>query len=206
MRTIQIKRGTAANTPVLAEGELGLQTDAGRLYVGSGGENLGVAMGRELDAAKAELNQAIAGRAPASHTHTAQEVGARPVTWVPSKAEVGLGSVDNVSANDIRRGGGKHLAGQGTGGGYSFTGDSGEDTCMFSDADGELYFMKNGQRFNSQDFFTPDGSKSVNYANSANYANGAGNSDMVDGYHIVAQNADVSAGQSIGNVIVLVYE
>ena len=132
MRTIQIKRGTAANTPTFADGELGLQMDAGKLVVGNGGKNLGVVMDKDLDAAKTELTAAIAERAPASHTHT--------------KAYVGLSNVDNVSANDIRRGGGKHLAGQGTGGGYSFVGDSGEDTGMFSNADGDLYFMTNAQK------------------------------------------------------------
>ncbi|WNX85747.1 hypothetical protein RWV98_05625 [Agathobaculum sp. NTUH-O15-33] len=88
-----------------------------------------------------------------------------------TKAQVGLPNVENQTPDQIRRGGGKHLAGQGTANGYSFTGDSGEDTGMFSDSDGELYFLKNGQRFSSQDFFTPDGSKSVNYANSAGNAN-----------------------------------
>lgn len=43
--------------------------------------------------------------------------------------------------------GGKHLAGQGTGGGFSFAGDGAWDTGMFSDADGDLYFMQNGAKW-----------------------------------------------------------
>lgn len=39
--------------------------------------------------------------------------------------------------------GGKHLAGQGPSGGYSFLGDGAEDTGMFSDFDGDLYFKQN---------------------------------------------------------------
>lgn len=97
MRSIQIKRGTAANTPTLADGELGLQTDAGKLVIGNGGANLGVAMDNDLNTAKGELNAAIAGKAPANHTHTADQVGARPNHWVPSKADVGLGNVDNTA-------------------------------------------------------------------------------------------------------------
>lgn len=97
MRTIQIKRGTAANTPPLADGELGLQTDAGKIVVGNKGANLGIAMDKDLNTAKTELNAAIAGRAPASHTHTADQVGARPSNWTPSKWDVGLGNVDNTA-------------------------------------------------------------------------------------------------------------
>lgn len=40
--------------------------------------------------------------------------------------------------------GGKHLAGQGASAGYSFLGDGAEDTGLFSDKDGDLYFMRNG--------------------------------------------------------------
>lgn len=159
-RKIQVRRGTAANMPVLADGELGLQTDTGKLYIGCAGANVEVAMG-------AELINAIAGCAPASHTHTA--------------AQVGLGNVDNISADQIRRGGGKHLAGQGASNGYSFLGDGAEDTGMFSDSDGDLYFLQNGAKYSLQDFRTPDGSKSVNYANSANYANTAGNANALGG-------------------------
>ncbi len=43
--------------------------------------------------------------------------------------------------------GSKYLAGQGTNGGYSFTNDGLEDTGMFSDADGDLYFMQNGTKW-----------------------------------------------------------
>lgn len=107
MRTIQIKRGTAVKTPVLADGELGLQTDTGKLVVGNNGANLPVAMGAELDAVKTE----VAGKALANHTHTADQVGARPSnwtptaadvgarpsTWTPNKWDVGLGNVDNTA-------------------------------------------------------------------------------------------------------------
>lgn len=184
-RKIQVKRGTAANMPVLADGELGLQTDTGKLFIGCSGVNVPIGMSDELLA------------------HTGDRGNPHGVT----KAQVGLSSVENQTPDQIRRGGGKHLAGQGSGGGYSFTGDSGEDTGMFSDSDGELYFMKNGQRWNSQDFFTPDGSKSVNYANSANYANGAGNADTVDGFHISAGTGDIGVGAGLAhNQIYLVYE
>ena len=79
MRKLQVKRGTAANTPTLADGELGLQTDAGKLLVGNQGENLPVAMGAELAVVKTEM----AGKATANHTHT--------------KADVGLSNVDNTA-------------------------------------------------------------------------------------------------------------
>lgn len=92
MRTIQIKRGTAANTPTLADGELGLQTDAGKLVVGNGGENLGVTMDKEMTKHKNDRGN--------PHGVTADQVGARPNTWVPSKADVGLGSVDNTADRD----------------------------------------------------------------------------------------------------------
>lgn len=92
----QIKRGAHGGT-TLADGELGLKTDEGKLYIGNGGANVGVVMDEELVAVKAELNGAIAGTAPANHTHTAAEVGARPSTWVPNKWDVGLGNVDNTS-------------------------------------------------------------------------------------------------------------
>ena len=97
MRKLQVKRGSAANTPALADGELGLQMDAGKLVVGNAGEILGVTMDRDLDAATAAINNAIAGRSPSNHTHTAAQVGARPDTWVPSKWDVGLGNVDNTA-------------------------------------------------------------------------------------------------------------
>ena len=42
--------------------------------------------------------------------------------------------------------GNKVLAGQGTGGGYSFKGESGYDTGMFSNSDGDLYFLVNGTK------------------------------------------------------------
>ena len=43
--------------------------------------------------------------------------------------------------------GGKYLAGQGIHGGYSFANDGAEDTGMFSDADGDLYFMQNSVKW-----------------------------------------------------------
>lgn len=85
-------------------------------------------------------------------------------------------TVDGLHAVDVVRQNCKHLAGQGLGGGYSFVGDGAEDTGMFSDSDGDLYFKKNGVR---HDPITNQniGSQSVNYANSA------GNADTVDGVH-----------------------
>ena len=88
-RKLQVRRGTAANMPVLADGELGFQTDTGRLFVGNGGVNVPLVMETELDAHTSSRDN--------PHGVTAQQVGARPNTWVPSKADVGLGNVDNTA-------------------------------------------------------------------------------------------------------------
>lgn len=51
--------------------------------------------------------------------------------------------LEGRTAAQILLQGGKHLAGQGPSGGYSFLGDGAEDTGMFSDFDGDLYFKQN---------------------------------------------------------------
>lgn len=53
-------------------------------------------------------------------------------------------TLNNLNVQQIVQQGGKHLAGQGVGGGYSFLGDGAEDTGLFSDSDGDLYLMRNG--------------------------------------------------------------
>lgn len=74
--------------------------------------------------------------------------------------------------------GGKHLAGQGAGGGYSFAGDGAEDTGLFSDRDGDLYLMKNGRRIDLPwDGFIPNESGTIARATNAE------NADTVDGKH-----------------------
>lgn len=40
------------------------------------------------------------GAAPVNHTHPAEDVGARPNTWVPTATDVGLGNVPNVATNN----------------------------------------------------------------------------------------------------------
>jgi hypothetical protein len=52
-------------------------------------------------------------------------------------------TVDGLHASAFTREGGQHHSGQGAGGGYTFIGESSNDTGMFSDADGDLYFKKN---------------------------------------------------------------
>lgn len=55
--------------------------------------------------------------------------------------------LEGRTAAQILLQGGKHLAGQGLSGGYSFAGDGAEDTGMFSDADGDLFFKQNGAKW-----------------------------------------------------------
>ncbi|MCQ5130861.1 hypothetical protein NE562_14445 [Butyricicoccus faecihominis] len=138
MRTIQIKRGTAANTPTLVDGELGLQTDAGKLLVGNSGANLPVTMDADLDAVKTEIGGAIAGRALANHTHTAEQVGARPSTWTPSKADIGLGNVDNTGDGQ------KSVNYAGTAGNTSAVGGRAAGTVL-AEIDGAKTSVANGK-------------------------------------------------------------
>ena len=51
-RTFQIKRGLKADMPTLAQGELGMTTDAGSegLFIGTGTENIEFARKSDLDA------------------------------------------------------------------------------------------------------------------------------------------------------------
>ena len=55
----------------------------------------------------------------------------------------------NITGNSSISGtlqGNRILAGQGTNGGYSFKGESGYDTGMFSNSEGDLYFLVNGTK------------------------------------------------------------
>lgn len=55
--------------------------------------------------------------------------------------------LNQKAASNHNHNGGKYLAGQGGNGGYSFINDGAYDTGMFSDNDGDLYFMQNGQKW-----------------------------------------------------------
>lgn len=84
-----------------------------------------------------------------------QNVNYASSAYSASRAEyaVRAGTCDNATtleghtAAQILLLGGKHLAGQGPSGGYSFLGDGAEDTGMFSDSDGDLYFKQNGVKW-----------------------------------------------------------
>ncbi len=76
----------------------------------------------------------------------------KKVTISAEKDNGNADTVDGHHASDFAlaghtHDGGKHLAGQGTGGGFSFAGDGAWDTGMFSDVDGDLYFMQNGAKW-----------------------------------------------------------
>lgn len=89
------------------------------------------------------------------------------------------------------------LASQGGAGhGYSFQGDGAADTGMFSNADGDLYFMKNGVKITYEPAFSKGSAFNKNFGtaagtvcqgNDARLANArpanGGNSDTVDGLH-----------------------
>ena len=131
------------------------------------------------------------------HGVTAAQVGARPSTWVPSKEEIGLGSVDNTadSQKNVNYANSAGNASRLIGAGWNWSGQGGQPSWLWGGNDGQNMYVYNPANF------------SVSYANSANYANGAGNSDTVDGYHIVAQTGDPGAGGGLGtNIILLVYE
>ena len=55
--------------------------------------------------------------------------------------------LNQKAAANHNHNGSKHLAGQGVNGGYSFVNDGAYDTGMFSDSDGDLYFMQNGTKW-----------------------------------------------------------
>ena len=78
--------------------------------------------------------------------------GTKKVTISANSDGGNADTVDGHHASDFalsghNHDGGKHLAGQGTNGGFSFVGDGAWDTGMFSDADGDLYFMQNGTKW-----------------------------------------------------------
>lgn len=79
--------------------------------------------------------------------------------------------------------GGKHLAGQGASGGYSFAGDGAEDTGMFSDADGDLYFKQNGAKWYAAH---SDHNHDSVYSKATNAKNGAGRLSITEGNHTTA--------------------
>lgn len=58
--------------------------------------------------------------------------------------KLGNKTLSQVASYILNTYGGKHNASQGKSGGYSFVGDGSGDTGMFSDSDGDLYFMENG--------------------------------------------------------------
>lgn len=87
-------------------------------------------------------------------------------------------NLEGHTAAQILQLGGKHLAGQGPSGGYSFLGDGAEDTGMFSDADGDLYLMRNGRRI--------DLPANGTIPNTAGTIANATNADTVDGKHASA--------------------
>lgn len=72
----------------------------------------------------------------------------------------------------------KHLAGQGAGGGYSFAGDGAEDTGMFSDFDGDLYFKQNDVKWYAAH---SDHNHDSVYSKATNARNGAGHLSIVEG-------------------------
>ena len=92
IRKLQLKRGAKAKLPILSEGEPGFVTDEKKLYLGTGTENVPMAKDADL------IAHAVSKSNP--HGVTAAQVGARPSTWTPSKADVGLESVPNVATND----------------------------------------------------------------------------------------------------------
>lgn len=98
---------------------------------------------------KTEVNNALSVKAAADHGHDGRYHTKEEIT-----------NLLNQKANsNHNHNGGKYLAGQGTNGGYSFTNDGAEDTGMFSDKDGDLYFMQNGvKRIPSYDGHDHNGS------------------------------------------------
>ena len=88
MATIQIKRGTAAEwlaaNPVLALGELGLETDTNKLKAGDGSSSW------------FEL-QYIAGSGAGGGGGAVTSVNSKTGDVVLVKADIGLGDVDNTS-------------------------------------------------------------------------------------------------------------
>ena len=62
----------------------------------------------------------------------------------------GISVTGNVTASGNVQGN-RVLAGQGTDGGFSFIGESGYDTGMFSNSEGNLYFMQNGKKTDLND-------------------------------------------------------
>ena len=67
-------------------------------------------------------------------------------SWVGWSNNDDASTLQGLTPDQILTKGGKHLAGQGVDAGYSFTNDGVYDTGMFSDSDGDLYFMRNGTR------------------------------------------------------------
>jgi len=86
---------------------------------------------------KTEINNTLSGKAAADHGHDG-----RYYTKTESDNLLNQKAASNHNHN-----GGKYLAGQGTNGGYSFINDGAYDTGMFSDVDGDLYFMQNGEKW-----------------------------------------------------------
>lgn len=136
-----------------------------------------------------------------------QNVNYASSAYSASRAEyaVRAGTCDNATtlegrtAAQILLQGGKHLAGQGDGGGYSFLGDYAEDTGMFSDADGELHFKQNGVKWYAAH---ADHNHDNTYSKATQVRKGngtastieGGSSNTADGYCAHAEGDQAAAG------------
>lgn len=90
-------------------------------------------------------------------------------------------TISGLTVLRIVQQGGKHLAGQGTGSGYSFLGDGAEDTGLFSDGDGDLYLMKNGRKINLPwDGTIPNTAGTIANATNAANADTVGNKNVAE--------------------------
>lgn len=98
------------------------------------------------------------------HGVTAAQVGARPSTWVPSKDEIGLGSVDNTadSQKNVNYANSAGNASRLIGAGWNWSGQGGQPSWLWGGNDGQNMYVYNPANF------------SVNYANTAGNANAVG--------------------------------
>ena len=98
------------------------------------------------------------------HGVTAAQVGARPSTWVPSKDEIGLGSVDNTadSQKNVNYANSAGNASRLIGAGWNWSGQGGQPSWLWGGNDGQNMYVYNPANF------------SVNYANTAGNTNAVG--------------------------------
>lgn len=97
--------------------------------------------------------------------------------------------LEGRTATQVLQSGGKHLAGQGSSGGYSFLGDGSEDTGMFSDADGDLYFKQNGEKWYAAH---SDHNHDGVYSKATNIRNGTGQGAIITGASSNIANGECS--------------